>query len=78
MVISSLVSFVISLMAIRSLAALNKSVKTKLVTAKRRQESKLNGIKVRVFFGKNVEKKHLCHHDKNYYYFWKSNIPVIN
>ena len=37
----------------------------------------LNGIKVRVFFGKNVEKKHLCCHDKNYYYFWKSNISVI-
>ena len=38
----------------------------------------LNGIKVQVFFGKIVEKKHLCRHDKNYYYFWKSNIPVIN
>ena len=37
-----------------------------------------NDIKVRVFFGKNVEKKHLCCHDKNYYYFWKSIIPVIN
>ena len=22
----------------------------------------LNGIKVRVFFGKNIKKKHLCHH----------------
>ena len=29
-----------------------------------------NGIKVRVFFGKNFEKMHLCHNDKN--------IPVIN
>ena len=38
----------------------------------------LNGIKVRVFFGKNIEEKHLCRHDKNYYYYWKSNIPVIN
>ena len=38
----------------------------------------LNGIKVRVIFGKNIEKKHLCHHDKNYYYFCKSNIPVMN
>ena len=38
----------------------------------------LNGIRVRVFFEKNIEKKHLCCHDKNYYYFWKSNIPVIN
>ena len=27
---------------------------------------------------KNIEKKHLYRHDKNYYYFWKSNIPVIN
>ena len=31
----------------------------------------VNGIKVRVFFGKNIEKKHLCHHDKNYCYFYK-------
>ena len=38
----------------------------------------LNGIKVRVFFGRNIEKKHLGHHDKNYCYFCKSNIPVIN
>ena len=38
----------------------------------------LYGIKVRVFFGKNIEKKHLCRHDVNYYYFWISNIPVIN
>ena len=34
--------------------------------------SNLNCIKVRVFF------EHLCYHDKNYYYYWKSNIPVIN
>ena len=38
----------------------------------------LNSIKIWVFFGENVEKKHLRHHDNNYYYFWKSNIPVIN
>ena len=38
----------------------------------------LNGIKVRVFFGKNIEKKYFCHHDKDYYYFCKSNICVIN
>ena len=38
----------------------------------------LNSIKVWVFFGKNIEKKHLCHHDKNCYYFWKSNITAIN
>ena len=38
----------------------------------------LNRIKVRVFFGKNIERKHLSSHNKNYYYFWKSNIPVIN
>ena len=25
----------------------------------------LNGTKVRVIFEKNIEKKHLCHHDKN-------------
>ena len=40
----------------------------------------LTGIKVKVFFEekKNIKKKHLCRHDKNYYYFWKSNIPVTN
>ena len=38
----------------------------------------LNGIKVWVFFEKNIEKKLLCHHDKNYCYFCKSSIPVIN
>ena len=38
----------------------------------------LNGIKVRVFFEKKIEKKHLCCHDNNYFYFWKSNIPVTN
>ena len=38
----------------------------------------LNGIKVRVFFGKKHRKKHLCRHGKNYYYFCKSNISVIN
>ena len=30
------------------------------------------------FSEKNIEKKHLCRHDKNYYYFCKSKIPVIN
>ena len=29
-------------------------------------------------FWKNIEKQYLCRHDKNYYYFCKSNIPVIN
>ena len=33
---------------------------------------------MQVFFGKSVEKKHLCRNDKNCYYFFKSNIPVIN
>ena len=32
----------------------------------------------RVNSKKNIEKKHLCHHDKNCCYFWKSNIPGIN
>ena len=39
---------------------------------------RLDGIKVRVFFRKKIEKRHLSHHDKNYCYFFKSNIPVIN
>ena len=30
------------------------------------------------FFKKNINKKHLCSHDKNYYCFCKSNISVIN
>ena len=30
------------------------------------------------FSKKNIEKKHLCRHDKHFYYFWKSNIRVIN
>ena len=38
----------------------------------------LSGIKVWVFFGKNIEKKHFCHDDKNYCYFWKSDIPAVN
>ena len=39
--------------------------------------SLLNGMKVRVFFGKKTWEKALVL-DKNYYYFWKSNNPVIN
>ena len=34
-------------------------------------------MKVRVFFGKKTREKALVL-DKNYYYFWKSNNPVIN
>ena len=38
----------------------------------------LNSINVQVLFVKNIKKKHLCRHDKNYYYFCKSNISLIN
>ena len=38
----------------------------------------LNDIKVRVFFGKNIEKSTFCRHEKNCYYFCKSNVPVTN
>ena len=38
----------------------------------------LNSIKVGVFFEKSTEKLHLRCHDKNEYYFCKSNIPVTN
>ena len=31
-----------------------------------------------LFRKKILKKKHLCCHDKNYYYFWKLNIHVIN
>ena len=41
-------------------------------------EQNLSNIKMRFFFGKNIERKHLYRHDKNYYYFCKSDIPVIN
>ena len=34
----------------------------------------LNDIKVRVFFGKNIEKSTFCRHEKN----CKSNVPVTN
>ena len=30
------------------------------------------------FLNKTSKKKHWCRYDKNYYYFWKSNIPAIN
>ena len=30
------------------------------------------------FLEKNIEKKHLCSHEKNYYYFCKSKISAIN
>ena len=33
---------------------------------------------MRAVLEKTIEKKQLRRHDKNYYYFWKSNIPVIN
>ena len=33
------------------------------------QRIKLKGIKVRVSFEENIEKKHLCRHDKNYCYY---------
>ena len=38
----------------------------------------LNGIRCGSFSEINIEKNHLCRHDKNYYYFRKSNISVIN
>ena len=49
-----------------------------LIPALSWNECNLNCIKLRVFFGKNIEKMNLSRHDKNYYYFWNSNIPVIN
>ena len=40
--------------------------------------SDLTALRCASFLEKKIKKKHLCRHDKNYYYFWKSNIPVIN
>ena len=31
----------------------------------------INDIKVHVFSEKNIEKKHLCYHEKNYCYFFR-------
>ena len=40
----------------------------------------LNSMALRCgsFSKKNIGKKHLCYHNKNYCYFCKSNITVIN
>ena len=35
-------------------------------------------LKCGSFSEKNIEKKQLCPHDKNHYYFCKSSISVIN
>ena len=35
-------------------------------------------LRCRSFSKKKIKKKHLYHHDENYCYFCKSNIPVIN
>ena len=40
--------------------------------------SNSTGLRCRFFSKKNIRKKHLCRHNKNYYYFCKSNIPLIN
>ena len=38
----------------------------------------LSGIKLLTIFEKNIERKRLCRHDNNCYYFYKSDISVIN
>ena len=43
-----------------------------------RLPSPLVALRCGSFSVKNIEKKHLCGHDKNYCYFCKSNIPAIN
>ena len=48
------------------------------MTSRSNSRLTFEGIKVRDFFEKNIKKKHLYCHDKNCYYFCKSNIPVIN
>ena len=35
-------------------------------------------LRCELFSEKNIEKKRLYLHDKNFYYFWKSDIPVAN
>ena len=47
----------------------NKPILTQEVYDEILEERMLNGIKVRVFFEKNIDNKPLCHHDKNYCYF---------
>ena len=38
----------------------------------------LNRIKLGAIFEKNIERKRLCRHGNNCYYFCKSNIFVVN
>ena len=38
----------------------------------------LNRIKVQVFLEKHIKNKHWYHPDKNYFYFYESNIPKLN
>ena len=35
-------------------------------------------LRCRSFLEKTSKKKHLCRHDKNYYYVCKSNVPVTD
>ena len=54
-----------------SIKSINKSFQNSIL------KNLLKSIKVRVFFGKKIEEKYMCRHDKNYYDFGKSNITVI-
>ena len=44
----------------------------------RRTYNSSMALRFRSFSEKNIEKKHLCCHENNYYYFWKLNVPAVN
>ena len=54
------------------------SKKEKINKKQNKNNKRSKEIKVRIFFGNNSEKKHLCRHEMNYYFFCKSNIIAIN
>ena len=60
------------------MSEIQSQLKSGRVNTQRQDLSNLNGIKVRDFSEKNIEKKHLRSHDKNYHCFYKSNISVTN
>ena len=50
----------------------------KLLSSRKLSEvSQTTALRCGSFFEKK-QKKHLCRHDKDYYYFCRSNIPVTN
>ena len=49
----------------------------KLTLENKQLKHRVKTVKTSGLFQKNIEKRHLCCHEKNYYYLWKSNIALI-